>query len=87
MCAFVCKRMHVRLTHNLKGDGGFVFKAVHFDSYLVNTRVLPLSGADKHDAVLVTVPDVDPLRIQRLTILKPRHHRFGLSLQSWKKER
>lgn len=51
------------LTHNLKGNGGFVFKAVHFNSHLVNTGVLPLSGADKHDAVVVTVPDVDPLCI------------------------
>lgn len=79
--------MRVRLTHNLKDEGGFVFKAVHFDSHLVNARVLPLSGADKHDAVLVAVPDVDPLCIQRLTILKPGHHRFGLSLWGWKKER
>lgn len=72
---------HVQLTYNLKGEGGFVFKAVHFNSHLINTRVLPLSCADKHDAVLVTVPDVDPLIIQRLTILKPGHHRFGLPLR------
>lgn len=88
VCTFVCNRVRVRLTHNLKDEGGFVFKAVHFNGHLVNARVVPLSGADEQDAVLVAVPDVDPLCVQRLAILKPGHHRFGLPLRSWgKKER
>ena len=83
--AFLCRvhtyACHVQLTYNLKGDGGFVFKAVHFNGHLVNTRVLLLSCADKQDAVLVTVPDVDPFYIQRLTIFKPGHRRLGLPLR------
>lgn len=64
-CVCVCygKHMHMWLTHNLQSKGSFVFKAVHFNSHLVNTRVLPLRRADEHDAVFVTVPDVDPLLI------------------------
>lgn len=79
----VCKHgCHVQLTNDLNGDGGFVFKAVHFNSHLVNTRVVPLRCADKQDAVLVRVPDVDPLCVQRLTILQPGHHRLGLALRT-----
>lgn len=79
-CVQMCA-CHLQLTHNLKCEEGFVFKAVHFNGHLVNTRVFPLSSADKYDAVLVAVPDVDPLCIHRLTILKPGHHRFGLPLE------
>lgn len=88
MCIQVCcLSVCVRLTHNLKGDGGFVFKAVHFNGNLVNTRVRPLSGPNKQNAVPVTVPDADSLCIHRLTVLQPGHRRFGLSLRSWKKDR
>lgn len=64
-------KQSIRLTYNLKGDGCFVFKAFHFQCHLVNARVLPLSTADEHDAVPVAVPDVDPLGVQRLSILQP----------------
>lgn len=69
-------------TNNLKSYCGFVFKAVHFNGHLINTGVLPQSAADEQDAVPVAVPDVDPLGIHRLTVLKPGHCRFGLSLRS-----
>lgn len=72
----------MQLTNDLEGDVGFVFKAVHFNSHLINTGVLPLRCADKQDAVLVRVPDVDPLCIQRLTILQPRHDGLGLALRT-----
>ena len=81
LCCVHTYARHVRLTHNLKGEGGFVFKAVHFNSQLVNAGVLPLSRADEHDAVGVAVPDVDPLCVHRLTVLHPGHRGFGLPLR------
>lgn len=63
VCVRVCWNVNTCtwLTHNLKGNRSFVLKTVHFNSHLVNTRVLPLRGADEQDTVLVTIPDVDPL--------------------------
>lgn len=68
------------LTHDLQGDGGSVFEAVHFDRHLIDARIFPLRRADEQDAVLVTVSDVDPLCVEGLTVLQPGHHRLGLSL-------
>lgn len=75
------KYVQPKLTHNLQGDCGFVFEAVHLNGHFKNSRVLPLSWADKHDAVLATVPDIDPFRIQRLAIFEPRDNRVWFSLK------
>lgn len=69
------------LTNDLEGEDGFVFKAVHLNSHLIKPRVLPLARSDEQDAVLVAVPNVDPLRIQRLSVFEPGHGRFGFPLQ------
>lgn len=69
-----------QLTNDLKDEGSLVVKVVHLHTHLVHSGVLSLSRTDEQDAVSVCAADVHAFCVQRLTILCPADHWFGLTL-------